>query len=212
MNLFRVSGDIKANWASIISNAHATIPYADALHPLSSPGCWGYPDMLEVGVVGQDGKSEGGLSFAEERTHFGLWCVISSPLTLSFDLGNATAMDRVWPIITNRQALAVSQSWHGHPGTLADMDKDKAGGRWQVWAKRQAPGSMAVLVINMLAGEQTFSIDLRQFGGVPREIRDIWCPGARVDAPPGGRMVIEDLGAHDSRFLLLSDFASGRRE
>ena len=29
--------------------------------------------MLEVGVTGQNGKSEGGLTFLEQRTHFGLW-------------------------------------------------------------------------------------------------------------------------------------------
>ncbi len=28
--------------------------------------------MLEVGVTGQNGHSEGGLSYAEQRTHFGL--------------------------------------------------------------------------------------------------------------------------------------------
>lgn len=26
--------------------------------------------------------------------------------------------DRVWPIITNLDALAISEAWHGHPGTL----------------------------------------------------------------------------------------------
>ena len=31
-----------------------------------------YPDMLEVGVTGQNGHSEGGLSYVEQRTHFGL--------------------------------------------------------------------------------------------------------------------------------------------
>jgi hypothetical protein len=40
MSLYRVSNDIKANWASILSNAHATIPFADAINPRSRPGCW----------------------------------------------------------------------------------------------------------------------------------------------------------------------------
>lgn len=40
MSMFRVSNDIKANWESIMSNIHATIPYANAVHPMSSPGCW----------------------------------------------------------------------------------------------------------------------------------------------------------------------------
>ena len=50
-------------------------PFADAVHPMSGPGCWAYPDMLEVGVAGQNGKSEGGLTPEEERTHLGLWQV-----------------------------------------------------------------------------------------------------------------------------------------
>ena len=94
--------------------------------------------MLEVGVTGQNGHSEGGLSYVEQRTHFGLCtphflgalqplladtqtvvsrsfagCVTSSPLTLSFDLGNSTATDAAWSIITNTDALAVSQSYYG---------------------------------------------------------------------------------------------------
>merc|ERR1712093_668646 len=33
-------------------------------------------------------------------------------------MSNTQTMDRVWPIITNQEALAVSSAWHGHPGTL----------------------------------------------------------------------------------------------
>lgn len=40
MSLFRISQDIKANWGSIMSNILKTLPYADAQHPISSPGCW----------------------------------------------------------------------------------------------------------------------------------------------------------------------------
>ena len=106
---------------------------------------------LEVGVTGQNGHSEGGLTPAEEQSHFGLWCVISSPLTLSFDLANAKIMNRVWDFITNPEALQVSQSWYGHPGTLVAEDKDNAGLGWMIWAKPQANSSVAVLLI---AGEQ----------------------------------------------------------
>ena len=70
------------------------------------------------------------------------------PLTLSFDLTNATLMDELWPIITNPEALAVSQSWHGHPGSLADQDVDTAGKAWQVWSKPQENGGVAVLLVD----------------------------------------------------------------
>jgi hypothetical protein len=59
--------------------------------------------------------------FYEERAHFGAWVIVSSPLTLSFDLTNQVSMDRVWPIITNTEALAVSQTWAGHPGMLVSQ-------------------------------------------------------------------------------------------
>eukprot|EP01047_Picozoa_sp_COSAG01_P057260 COSAG01_NODE_6598_length_3587_cov_3.169725_5_plen_179_part_00 len=48
MSLFRVSNDIKANWASVMANVHATLPYAHPDHPISSPGCWSYPGRCKV--------------------------------------------------------------------------------------------------------------------------------------------------------------------
>lgn len=48
-------------------------------------------------------------SNTEQRTHFGLWAVLSSPLTISMDLTNATVADAVWPIITNVDAITVNQ-------------------------------------------------------------------------------------------------------
>jgi hypothetical protein len=43
--------------------------------------------------------------------------VVSSPLTLSHDVTNATVMDAVWPIIANPEAIAVNQAWAGHSGS-----------------------------------------------------------------------------------------------
>ena len=53
------------------------------------------------------------LRFNEERTHFGLWCIVSSPLILGFNLSDAAIMDRVWPFITNREAIAIDHGWAG---------------------------------------------------------------------------------------------------
>jgi hypothetical protein len=47
--------------------------------------------MLQVGCAhGPGGKDDPGLSFAETRTHFGAWAIVSSPLTLSHDVNNDT--------------------------------------------------------------------------------------------------------------------------
>jgi len=73
--------------------------------------------MLEVGCKhGPGGKSDPGLSFAETRSHFAAWVIVSSPLTLSHDINNDTIMDEVWPIISNKEVLAVSQSYAGFSG------------------------------------------------------------------------------------------------
>ena len=61
---------------------------------------------------------EGPSQLDEERTHWALWCTVSSPLILGFDMNNSATMDRVWTTITNHDALSVSSAWFGHPGTL----------------------------------------------------------------------------------------------
>jgi alpha-galactosidase len=217
MHLYRVSNDIKANWGSVMGNAAATAPFADAVHPMSQPGCWAYPDMLEIGVQGQNGQSEGGLSAAEERTHLGLWQVLSSPLTLSFDAGNRTLMDELWPLLTNTEALAVSQSWFGHPGSLAAQDTDNAGKAWQAWSKPQEKGAVAVLLISRALDMGTVgslpAIDLSlrmsdyvdTSGGAPT-VRDVWNRGD-IDATTvavDGVLHFPAVPAHDSVFLVLT--------
>jgi len=65
--------------------------------------------MLEVGNIA---------NYNEGRAHFGAWIIVSAPLILGFDLTDKNKMDSVWNIITNTEALAVSQTWAGHPGML----------------------------------------------------------------------------------------------
>ena len=216
MHLYRVSNDIKANWAYIMGNAAATIPFANS--GMSRPGCWAYPDMLEIGVRGQNDRSEGNLSFTEQRTHLGLWQIISSPLTLSFDLGNATLMDEMWPLITNPEALAVSQSWHGHSGSLAAEDTDQAGKKWQVYSKPQANGAVAVLMISRALdmGKDLPPIDLSlqlssyvDISGGDPHVRDIWNRRDIQIEPGTGEdddlvLRFPNVPAHDSVFLLIT--------
>merc|ERR1719272_220605 len=70
--------------------------------------------MMQVGNFGGDEPRRS----HEERSHFGLWSINSAPLVLGFDLLDAKRMDRVWPTITNLDALSVNEQWAGHPGTL----------------------------------------------------------------------------------------------
>ena len=76
--------------------------------------------MLEVGVdkqasgCGADGKELcTPLTARDAQTHFGAWCIVSAPLTLSLDLKNASAVDASWPLISNSEAIEVDQDWLG---------------------------------------------------------------------------------------------------
>lgn len=107
-NFFRTSGDIRNNWKSMFSNLQTSIKF-QGNPPLSRPGTWAYPDMMEVGRMA---------SYEEDRTHFGAWVITSSPLILGYDLNDDTVTDKVWPIISNTEAIAINQQWAGHPGRL----------------------------------------------------------------------------------------------
>jgi hypothetical protein len=74
-------------------------------------------DMLEVGrSMKPDTQSE--LDYNWNRAHFGAWATVSAPLILGMGLDDPALVEAVIPIITNKHAIAVSQSWAGHPGML----------------------------------------------------------------------------------------------
>ena len=93
MNLYRSSDDLHPAWHSVLLNLNSTMKFRDGL---SAPGCWSYPDMLQVGVTphviqdpnnpygyGHGGvRNPTGLNEIEGRTHFAAWCIVSSPLVL----------------------------------------------------------------------------------------------------------------------------------
>jgi hypothetical protein len=108
-NFFRTSGDVRETWNSVVRNLLTAMRFLDERAPLSGPHAWAYPDLLQVGNLA---------TAAHDRAHFGAWAIISAPLYLSFDLRDGARMDRAWPLITNREAIAVNQAWAGHPGRL----------------------------------------------------------------------------------------------
>ena len=122
-NFYRSSGDVRASYASIMFNLATIAPLFQA--NLSYPGCWAYPDMLQVGCQhGPGGAGDPGLSAEETRTHFGSWAIVSSPLTLSHDVNNATVMDQIWDVISNREVLEVNQAYVGNSGGVFDQSEE----------------------------------------------------------------------------------------
>jgi alpha-galactosidase len=225
MNFFRSSGDIRPQFGSILDNLMTTSEFNAGL---TGPGCWGYPDMLEVGVSAMPAAASGeGLNFltpAETRTHFAAWCIVSSPLTLSHDLTNDTVVDAVWPVISNREALAVNEAWVGDAGVLVKMSDEMQkfdNCHWgfnqfcshaasMVWKKELDHGRVAVLLMN----NKNVSADVNiTWAELPPDMH-FRCPAAgcavrdihaRKDlrVASGGGFTAKDVAPHDSTFVVV---------
>merc|ERR1712113_54673 len=230
-NFYRTSGDVRAKYSSIIGNLGTVTKFSS--QNLSYPGCWAYPDMLEVGCQhGPGGKGDPGLTMAETRSHFGAWVIVSSPLVLSHDVNNDTIMDQIWPIIANREVLAVSQSYAGHSGSpfkksdstvvldsvnFAAMDKTETidisdtgpvvAESWQyLYKPLDAYGTKtAVLLMNQGDIETDLTLDFADIPGLKCttcNVRDIWNHEDLGSAE--GTFVAKAVGSHDCAFLILT--------
>ena len=120
-NWYRTSGDSNNNLGTWYSNLQTTIRFnSDWEFPLSRPGCWAYPDMLQVGRLGCSSHTQGCPQpqlFNWSKAHFAAFSVVSSPLVLSINPTD-TNLEPILDIIGNKGAMAVNQAWAGHPGTF----------------------------------------------------------------------------------------------
>lgn len=91
---WRTTGDIDCSWSSISSIINQNL----YLSAYSLPGHYNDMDMLEVGR---------GLTVEEDKTHFGLWCIMNSPLMIGCDL--RTLNDETLALITNPELIALNQ-------------------------------------------------------------------------------------------------------
>jgi len=112
--LWRTTGDISALFDGYIDHGTwkqlGVMPIADlqnGLRKYAGPGHWNDPDMLEVG---------NGMSVAEDRSHFSLWCMLAAPLIAGNDLRKMTEATK--EILTNKEIIAVNQDVAGMEGFL----------------------------------------------------------------------------------------------
>ncbi len=119
---WRTTYDIRANWKSIKSIILENL----YLSAYASFGHYNDLDMLEVGhhvgklktAFGENGDV--GLTLDEEHTHFGLWCILSSPLLIGCDARNVP--EETFALITNPYLLAMNQNDLGLQAYVAARD------------------------------------------------------------------------------------------
>ena len=112
---WRTTGDIRAKWSSV----RGIIGQNLYMSAYCSPGHYNDMDMLEVGnIKGKTktafGKHDPGLTPAEELTHFGMWCMFSSPLLIGCDVRKMPPESLA--LATNPYLLAMNQNDLGVQG------------------------------------------------------------------------------------------------
>ena len=91
---WRTTGDINASWGSVKGIIKENL----YLSAYCYNGHYNDMDMLEVGR---------NLSVEEDKTHFGMWCIMSSPLLIGCDMSNinTTALN----LLKNKDLIALNQ-------------------------------------------------------------------------------------------------------
>ncbi len=193
-HLWRTTADIcapgKADWDRAMRMAFAN----ERLAAFAGPGHWNDPDMMIVGLPG--------LSETQNRTLFGLWCMMAAPLIAGNDL-RAMPKSTV-DILTNLEAIAVDQDPLGAQGRIVWTD-----GNLSLWAgKPLFDGSQAVLLLNRSRYPAERRVTWPEIGRGEEEafyVRDLWTRETTGPLAGGVSVKVEPDGA---AFLRISKSAA----
>lgn len=203
-HLWRTTGDIydsydgrkgwESGWKRILDQQYDLVPNSvgtDGIGKYAGPGHWNDPDMLEVGNAG--------LTLAESRAHFSLWCIIAAPLMAGNDVRHMTPEIRA--ILTDRDVIAIDQDKLGHEGFRAQVEPAK---QFEIWVRELSDGAWAVAVLNTADTAQDITFEwsrLWTLGHKAYRVRDVW---AKTDAGDTSAPRRVHLASHDVALFRLT--------
>lgn len=182
--LWRTTADIRDKWQSLEKpkndfDLHRTgagimdiVNINAKLHNYAHKGGYNDPDMLIVGLYGKSGPSAElggvGCTDVEYQSQMSLWCLMASPLMISFDINNMNEATR--RILTNKEIIAIDQDALNKQAERVIND-----GTWQVYVKPLANGDVALGILNTSDKTQTANLSLEKLGIAGKtKGRDVW--------------------------------------
>ena len=186
---WRMSHDIAPRWNSVNDIIHQAL----YLSAYAGPGAFNDMDMLEVG--------RGGLTKEENKTHFGIWCMMTSPLLIGCDLqllrySNRDAME----LLKNTELIALDQDPLCQQAYVAKRE-----GEAYVLVKdlETAHGLVrAVAFLNTEDGERMMSVDLADIELAGKTaVRDLF---ERKDLSPVEGKLSVSVPGHATRIYRLT--------
>lgn len=115
---WRISGDINSHWNSLKYVVGKNL----YLSAYARNGHYNDMDMMVVGFRNNSGVAGAGLTPTEEEAHFGLWCIMSSPLLIGCDL--AALPDSTLQLLTNKELIALNQDPLGLQAYVVQHDNE----------------------------------------------------------------------------------------
>lgn len=178
---WRTTCDIADNWESVAGIIKQNL-YMSAY---SSPGHYNDMDMLEVGRS---------LTAHEDETHYGLWCIMNSPLLIGCDMRNLKP--HTLALLKNQELIALNQEKPFQQAYVADKkegcyilvkDVEKLGGKMRAFAVYNPTDAAQIVEVDFA------SIDL---GGVVA-VRDLfkhedlgrYTGSIKLEVPPHGTRI-----------------------
>ena len=192
-NLWRTSGDIRDDWASMDRIGFSQISIAS----FNRPGHWNDPDMLEIG--------NGGMTADEYRTHMSLWSLLSAPLIAGNDLRDMT--DETRSILMNPEVIAIDQDPAAKPVQVLSQQ-----GSVEILWRALQDGAVVVGMFNrggdaIEAGFSRSSLNLSTSGD-RIQARDLW---KHHPVPVTGDKYVATIPPHGVVLLLVSQTRSHRQ-
>jgi alpha-galactosidase len=138
-HLWRTTGDITNCFDCVVDHGDwkswgilQILDMQKGLRQYAGPDHWNDPDMMEVG---------NGMSVAEDRAHFSMWCMLAAPLIAGNDVRKMSP--ETAGILTNREVIAVDQDSLGIQGF-----KYQTIDSVEVWVKPLVKNQFAVCFLN----------------------------------------------------------------
>jgi alpha-galactosidase len=190
-HLWRTTGDIadcwdcRRQWSTGFKNI---LDRQVGLEQYAGPGHWNDPDMMEVGNEG--------LSLAESRSHFTLWCMLAAPLMAGNDVRSMTKEIR--DILTDKEVIAIDQDPLGKQGYRLAKDDAK-----ETWVKELSDGKWAVCILNTADKTIDLTLDWKDVS-FPKEgfkVRSVW---ERKDLGTTATNFTGPVASHDIVLFLVS--------
>ncbi|RMZ39382.1 hypothetical protein AFCA_006538 [Aspergillus flavus] len=159
---WRIGNDIIPHWRAIYRTLNQAVPQTS----FAGPGQWPDLDML---FVGNDI-----LSIPEEQTHFSLWAILKSPLTIGAALKDdeTSINDESLQILKQADVIGYNQDSLGVSASLRRRWTEEG---YEVWSGPLSGGRTVAALINWRNESRDLTLDLPDIGlQYAGTVKNIW--------------------------------------